>query len=1432
MSKRKVQQGLQCITKFFKLSTDADEKFERVPSSDSKISDKNPVISSDTDSDSEGKIKSHSKDDAINSFCKVLTQEDCIIENVENVAVGDENSNNMYPRYNYGNSSQRGGRNQNFYNQRNTPGPQYSFQGHQNCAVRGNYNVQREIGGYSNSYVGRRENQFTQFSNNNEYGNSHGDYRNVGNEKHFSFQDNIREITGRRSIHDNRYNEGHNSGQRSRIQYPSDINTHVRKRSYNTDGEHSRSREEFQKSKSFDCYPSQSGLRKSDSFEKHPCDHCDVPNTAQPNKASPFKDKQEETFEKHSKKDISKAENLKNDNLNEDFKQSESKILESTSPSSHKLAASGKIYQSEQYFSATGKPESNKNSVRSPCRGRLDISDDKKDSRSPYRNLKRHASDIADKSPKSRESSSVSRQESNAVPVQAISSSNDQLLAKGKDKMDFSSIRKALNEVKNVQDDSVKQNIDDEIPANPLISHKNSSDKIQGTNDIEQETDNNPVLRRTNSCIENSVNTPIQISINKKMSTEDSPNNCTGQSPLQHNQRKSSLDKIHCSPRSRNSSGDNQTTCIMSPKQGLVSPKSYPELKQRSAFHSLQSHVHEDQPSDANKSSPNEATLSPLNRKRHVSQDSKNSVAISQKEADSAWLQTVPMIESSSSNVQDNPEADINLKSATTYIEWKRMKALQAAALQKEQERPRACIEQANTPEEYRRLLKLAKAKEKATASQSVSETEMETMNSDNSDGEKDTGHVQSLHNTQNSFRTIQDMEEPGLSDDDIDLEDSDDDDLEAPSFLFSLEEASNRPIPGTPTKLSSNFESPGPCSPAPEISDLTDITTKSLLSTKFSLDQLVSEKYDKSKDQREYEEMHAKLEEGLKKGGFIKDTLEEPVETNGELLPEQQNVVKKFQIFDSMISDVHPGDVIFQPLLYQRRFTGSLTLQTCGFTPGASYIDKYLSTLQPKDYSLLLTSNILKNTLETVSCLESVLRWLFLLMSIHNSQLVTHGCHKALLEHLNRQVHFKQSPQTWAPSIPDVLSVFCNYGCEVSTILPEYVISPTEDKRYISGIIQDDVNGNFQQGGNYNLRNLHLVLDIIGQSLHASPQYSNRQLTELLVILCHVAMDKAHHSEVLPHEFQVCITALLRCYSCNYWDSHSTELCHILFRVTTHHHNRLYLAQLFPEDNRGSYIQKRLGYLFLQDIFDVGRDTDIKDFKIKCLHVFLPKLHTLVLTDVYKLASAISYLDLAVGNSAIKVSEKEDLQYLSDQIKKISGDIKDSVRMLDRSWVKDMMVRVCSKWTLYMLSVGSKQKSIFAYAKKKTPVVQIKTVEATQEDVSSQSEEESEDITANGHVSRMECQIIDENSNTSDTKTINNLHENDNEAIKNSSHENDIDDTINSCPENDSDTPDIFSSVRDVVKIKHEDEVTPIIDCESPMHVDLTLDDDLPDLF
>ena len=66
-----------------------------------------------------------------------------------------------------------------------------------------------------------------------------------------------------------------------------------------------------------------------------------------------------------------------------------------------------------------------------------------------------------------------------------------------------------------------------------------------------------------------------------------------------------------------------------------------------------------------------------------------------------------------------------------------------------------------------------------------------------------------------------------------------------------------------------------------------------------------------------------------------------------------------QFQVLDSVISDVHPGDVIFQPILYQRLFTGSLSVQTCGFTPGASYIDKYLSVLQPCKYSVVKSAQI-----------------------------------------------------------------------------------------------------------------------------------------------------------------------------------------------------------------------------------------------------------------------------------------------------------------------------------------------------------------------------------------------------------------------------------------------------------------------------------------
>lgn len=117
----------------------------------------------------------------------------------------------------------------------------------------------------------------------------------------------------------------------------------------------------------------------------------------------------------------------------------------------------------------------------------------------------------------------------------------------------------------------------------------------------------------------------------------------------------------------------------------------------------------------------------------------------------------------------------------------------------------------------------------------------------------------------------------------------------------------------------------------------------------------------------------------------------------------------------------------------------------------------------------------------------------------------------------------------------------------------------------------------------------------------------------------------------------------------------------------------------------------------------------------------------------------------------------------------------------------------------------------MFAYTKKKTPAVfEIKTVEASQGDISSQSEGEEEskevpkDIIMDNRTPIItDIQCVDENSNQSQSKTF---------TLENENCENEID-------------KEVEKTV--IIKIEKPD-IIPISD--SPMEVDLT-EDDLPDL-
>ena len=63
-----------------------------------------------------------------------------------------------------------------------------------------------------------------------------------------------------------------------------------------------------------------------------------------------------------------------------------------------------------------------------------------------------------------------------------------------------------------------------------------------------------------------------------------------------------------------------------------------------------------------------------------------------------------------------------------------------------------------------------------------------------------------------------------------------------------------------------------------------------------------------------------------------------------------------------SVINSAHPGEIIFSPGRYMQLYTSSITPAMCGFIPGDSHIDKFLSSVHPSMFTITENLAILLN--------------------------------------------------------------------------------------------------------------------------------------------------------------------------------------------------------------------------------------------------------------------------------------------------------------------------------------------------------------------------------------------------------------------------------------------------------------------------------------
>ncbi|XP_046542625.1 SMC5-SMC6 complex localization factor protein 2-like [Haliotis rubra] len=572
------------------------------------------------------------------------------------------------------------------------------------------------------------------------------------------------------------------------------------------------------------------------------------------------------------------------------------------------------------------------------------------------------------------------------------------------------------------------------------------------------------------------------------------------------------------------------------------------------------------------------------------------------------------------------------------------------------------------------------------------------------------------------------------------------DDDLfnETPAFLKEFEKTSKAILeagmrPGTPEHTQSEsvlsddsflLEAAAvSCSTKPGVSRTTEAKSA------FSLDALLAEKVENEEADRELHLMQNQLKEGIRQGGFIKVAEAEAEDSEDDLLPEHQQKLEYFQVSESTIQDHHPGDLVFHPGTFPCVFSEALSPGRCGFLPSNNFLEKHLANIAPDALCDLLTTDMLSICFHKITRQEEILQWIFYIMSVHRSSQVIQGCKKLLFDIIHTQLSQEDTSYSWAPAALDVLKVFVNFGACSADLLPDHDFFSQEEIR--TCVTPEDDSNLAPDNNNVPVwsysENLREVLQTMAFALQGRPQYSASQLSTILLMTAKAALDKEFNNNKLLYEFSVLVSSILPCYTQQDWDATMPMLCTQLSCITSHHHNHVYLTQLFPHGKRGSSIQRRLAYLLLVKMLQPGAAVShqqLATFKLNQLTVLFPALRELATDDLYALASGVALLDIAVGSEPLNSEEKDYLQLLMEQLRTLTSDVRDNVRRLDHTRVKDLMVRISSKWTVTLQATSSKQRSLFAWTKQKSPEkMQVQRLETGSSDQDSEEDEEDEEV-------------------------------------------------------------------------------------------------------
>ncbi|XP_052772521.1 uncharacterized protein LOC128211588 [Mya arenaria] len=558
-----------------------------------------------------------------------------------------------------------------------------------------------------------------------------------------------------------------------------------------------------------------------------------------------------------------------------------------------------------------------------------------------------------------------------------------------------------------------------------------------------------------------------------------------------------------------------------------------------------------------------------------------------------------------------------------------------------------------------------------------------------------------------------------GMSDGDYDDDDDDDDDdllQTAPAFLKSVDEIISRPLPATPTKL---FKSSQDGLNSSGIEPYLDRESPVPKQMGYNLDSLLDAHREHVEVEKEMCIIEQELKDDIQKGGFAR-ILEKPiVEVTESPLPEEHaKLLQHYDVHESKIRSYRPGLDVFHRGQYLCRFGPDLRPSHCGFKVKEGLnIEKMLNSVTTGQLKTILFSGIIQLKFDKIPCKNELLRWLFFLMSVQKEYILQTGCCNLILDILKSQADKEET--MWAPSLPDIVSVFLNFGGQESVLLPSSAITESLRETYFQQPeYEPSVQGHAQ---GYKELDMTLVLKVLTHALYNnSGVYSGTELNTILYMLYKASLDQNLKNLSLFGEFQECITQVIQNYTDQAWRIERLTVCRMLANLCSHHHDKAHTIHLIPPTPMGVYLQRRVGYIMIHTLLDSAEtftDDDLSCLEIQDLVPFVDCLKELLESNPYLMSSIVTILDNCVGpNITLSSHEREQLKSLLEKLRRVR--VKDDLSVMDRTMVKDMIARLTSKWTLDIQTTKHKQMKLFEFTSPmKTKITKVEHSQDTDSD-------------------------------------------------------------------------------------------------------------------